>query len=146
MTLSARIVLRPSRRIAFLEVAMAAGGFAAAAVAIAARLPGHEASVGAVATLLVLGLATRLRRRFVAASQRTIVVGEHRGIGVVGDDRTWSLAEPSLAWPGFAIVALVADGAASPGIVVAVPDGALSRIDGRALHRFLVWSRPGGSR
>ncbi len=139
MTLSARIVLRPSRRIAVLETTVAAGGVIVGSLAVVARRPHDGIAIATAAAVVVVAIVAAGWRRHRAAPSHTIVVGAHRGVGVVGSDDAWRVVEPSMAWPGFTVVALAAESAAAPAIVVATPDAALAPADRRALHRFLTW-------
>lgn len=147
MSLSARIVLRPSRRLTVCEVLLPLGGLGVAGSALAARWPGSLFSVlaGAAAAGLLFALMEAARPRVA----RAIVLSEHRGIGSMslGDepaeaDGDWRLVEPTMVWPGFAVVAL--EGDAGHRWTVPVLDADLPAADRRALHRFLRWSLHGG--
>ncbi len=148
MSLSARIALEPSRAVAAVERIMAAGGVVVAAATAAWRWPSATGScaMAAVATFAALAAVERLRRR--RAARATIVVADRLEVGLADaswpdDGSSWTLAEPTMVWPGFAVVALApASGAAKR--LLPVGTNALPPADRRALRRFLVWSLRAG--
>ncbi len=156
MSLSARITIEPSRTVAALERAMAAGGVVVTAATAAWRWPSATVACVAAALVAFALLAVVDRRRRGRAVRAQLVVGDQAEVGFAtagapaDDGSSWTLAEPTMVWRGFAVVALApAGGGAAASMPLAT--GALPARDRRALDRFLVWSlrarggRPAGA-
>ncbi len=151
MTLSARIEVGPSRRLALLATVLPIGGVLVATGTMAVRWSG---AVWLLATLAILacaavGLARRGQLR--DARRHTFIVSQRAEFDVVPDpldsEGTWQLAESTVVWPGFAMLALrKSDPSISARVErLAVFDAELDRADRRSLGRFLLWSLRGGA-
>ena len=149
MSLSARIALDPSRRLERLAMLLPAGGVVVAAATGALRWP--QASpflllliVGACAAIF----ATVRRRR---PTRVTLTVSQHADLdvqpGPAGTDAAWRLAESTVVWTGFSMLALRTSDPTLHARTVRLPVFAaeMAAADRRALSRFLVWSMHGGA-
>ena len=145
MSLSARIVLRPSRTLAVCESLLAAGGLVVATGALVARW----SAAGGVVAMLAIGCGVLSLLWIERRSPATVVVSDRLEVGLTtGDPRaddgaSWQLAEGTMVWPGFSVVALTRDGRERR--TLPVLDRDLDRRDRRALHRFLLWTVRGGA-
>ena len=152
MSLSARIAVAPSRRLASMGTLVASGGFLVAAFTAVARWP-DLATVWIGMAVVALGILLH-RCRTLRSSYCTLSVTDRPEIALSpdvesGDGESWRLDDSTMMWPGFSVIALRRDGDALHGgrpVRWAVFDAELRPMDRRALHRFLVWSLRGGAR
>ena len=144
MSLSARIALAPSRRIAWAEQSLATAGVFVAGAAMAGRWPDQRMTW--LACMLVAALASTtwctLRRR--DSVVRVLAFSDRATIDVLTTEPdptagVWRLTETTLLWQGFALVALVRDGSRR---VLRMPLllADLTSVDRRSLGRLLLWS------
>ena len=148
MSLSARIAIVPSRRIERLATLLPAGGVIVATATFALRWP------AALPVLLVIASAASIALIMAARMHRstsiTLVVSHHPEIDVRpapnGIDAPWRLAESTVRWPGFSMLALrpCDPTIRARTIRVAVSTPEQDPVDRRALSRFLVWALHGG--
>ena len=147
MSLSARIAVGPSRRLALLTTILPIGGIVACAVTMAMRWPAMAPAAIAVAA----GLTVILHARRLRVVTTTLVVSHRPEFAVepdpTGADGAWRLAESTLVWPGFSLLALRRCGPPAHEAVLRLPIFAaeLATSDRRALSRFLLWSLRAGS-
>lgn len=147
MTLSARIAIPASRRLERLATMLPMGGCAAAAVTLAVRWPQSVPFIAVSLLAASVALVVSARRRRPAL---TLTVSRHPEIDVqpdpAGGAGHWRLAESTMAWPGFAMLALVPfdRSIGTPVVRVPVLSAELDAADRRALDRFLIWSMRGG--
>ncbi len=150
MSLSARITVAPSRRLDLAALAIAIGGIAVVAATVAARWPAAApvVALGALGAAAFVVARAAVRRRLTIAYSLT--VSNRAEIDVFPDPRAtegpWRLADTTMAWSGFAVLALrKTDPTIATGIVrMAVLDVDLARDERRALSRFMMWSLRGG--
>jgi|GEM_PF-1877026 len=149
MSLSARIVLRPSRRLAAFEAALAIGGGIAAQTALMARWPSHAWPVCAIAGAILIACGFVAFKRVKRAAGHAITLSDHVEVGVMPvhedvpvEHASWRIAEPTLTWPGFAVLGLQAEHGAR--LMLPVMTRELAEGDRRALQRFLLWTLRGG--
>lgn len=151
MSLSARIAVRPSRRLEVLAGCVAVGGVVVATVSAACRWPyvawplAAIAVVAAIAAIAVVRVGTRTTSGWVlSVSDRAEIAVSSEPAS--SDGAGWLLDDSTTMWPGFAVIGLTRGDGARPGrsMRLAVFDAELSPIDRRALHRFLLWSLRGG--
>lgn len=145
MSLTARIALSPSRAVAIAERVVPLAGLAVAAAAIATRFPGSAVWTLAAALLVATAFLTRA---LVAASRPSIVllVSDRPEVEVVGPpevDGAWRLAESTVAWPGFAMLALEREDRRGA-LRYPVTASGLAARDRRAFARFVTWSMRAG--
>ena len=149
MTLSARIAIPPSRRLERLATMLPLGGCLAAAVTLAVRWP--QSMVFVAVSLLAASVAVAASVRRLRRPVLTLTVSRHTEIDIQpdpdGGTGHWRLAESTMAWPGFAMLALLPFDRSISAPVVRVPAFAAELVaaDRRALDRFLIWSMRGGT-
>ena len=101
----------------------------------------------AIVAVLVVLLVVDGRR----TGRLEIVLSDHPEMAIVATspalDGTWRLADATLAWPGFTMLAIERTGEAVRGGPRFVPsfDTELGPDDRRALARFVRWSMQGGA-
>jgi hypothetical protein len=142
MSLSARIALDPSHRVAMAEMIVPIVGVAVATAALASRWPLVAGGLVACATISMAFLSAQVvRRRHLR--RYTITVAASPEIGVldalaadaVGSGR---LVHSTLLWPGFAVLAIARDDGRTVRLPLVVAE--LPPVERRALARFLMWS------
>jgi hypothetical protein len=149
MSLSARIAVGPSRRIALMSTVLPIGGVVVCAVTLALRWPAVAPLSAIIAVAAGLSLVLHIRRR--PGVTMTLFVSHRADFAVepdpTGVDGSWHLAESTLVWPGFSMLALRSSGLAAHDAVLRLPIFAveLATADRRALSRFLLWSLRAGS-
>ena len=152
MSLSARIAVGPSRRLALLSTILPIGGIVVCAATLVQRWP--AAALLSIAIAACLAMALRVRHRAVEPRtlSRTLSVSHHVDFAVepdpTGADGSWRLADSTVVWPGFALLAVRRSDPDARGGVLRLPivTAELATADRRALSRFLLWSlRAGGA-
>lgn len=147
MTLSARIAIRPSRRLERLAMALPLAGCVVAAVTLAVRWPSSTAFIALSALAASVAIVASVRGR--RAIDLVLTVSRHAEIDVepdpAGGTGHWCLAESTMTWPGFAMLALrpFDRSVVTPMVRVPVSTAELAASDRRALGRFLIWSMQG---
>jgi hypothetical protein len=141
MSLAARIAFAPSRRIAFVESTVPVVGLVVAATAMLARWP---SSVVALLAGMAMGLPLlAVLRRAGRPRRLTMTVADRAEFDVMAADAAWDgsrrLAETTVAWPGFAMLALSCDDG-GPVLRLPIVMAELDPADRRPLERFLTWS------
>jgi hypothetical protein len=146
MSLSARIALGPSRRIALVEILFPLVGAVVAMSAAWSRWPDRSGTIVAFATILLalLAIATARRARHVSMTisdrgEFDVALAEEQP-----SENSWRLHPSTLIWPGFSVVALRDD--TGRRLTVPVFGRELPEIERRALSRFLLWNARGGGR
>ena len=148
MSLSARIAVGPSRRLALLTTILPIGGVVVCAATLALRWPAIAALTAAIAVVACVAIVLHARQR--PGVTRTLSVSHRVDCAVepdpTGADGSWRLAESTLAWPGFSLLALRRSEAATHDAVLRLPifSAELATADRRALGRFLLWSLRAG--
>jgi hypothetical protein len=146
MSLSARIVLDPSRRVAAMEAFFPLAGFCLASFAVARRsfrleLPLTLFAVAFAAVFVAVAWSKR------SPPRRTLVVSDRLDVGVAdaeaAPDGEMRVVASTLLWPSIAVLALSRPGDAA---IVRWPValGELAPRDRRALSRYLGWVLRGG--
>ncbi|MEO8937622.1 MAG: hypothetical protein ABI277_02500 [Burkholderiaceae bacterium] len=146
MSLSARIAVGPSLRVTLLAIVLATGAFVVAGVTAATCL--HD-STAAVVTAFAAGWGFTIAgivHRHRATSRIVLSVSDRADIGVDRYEHPLKLLEPTMAWPGFSVLALAEADAPSRAVVVQYPllSADIAPSDRRALSRFMLWSLRGG--
>jgi drug/metabolite transporter (DMT)-like permease len=149
MSLSARIVLRPSRRLAAGEAVLVIGGALVAAAALVERWPSAVWVIAALASTSLIGLAFAVTRRSPPVAGHAITLSDGPEVGVMPlydhvpvEAASWRIVEPTLVWPAFAVLGLRAGHGAR--LVLPVVNRELADGDRRSLQRFLLWTLRGG--
>jgi hypothetical protein len=152
MSLSARIVLDPSWRIAVVEAAFGGVGAIVAAVALAVRRPEWTPLIIALGSSVAGGLTWASARRFRRAGRMLLVTSDRLQVGVEGAgfaaDGDARVAPSTLLWPaiwpGFAVVALTGE-FGGPVVRRPVVLAELPFVGRRHLARYLTWALRGGN-
>ena len=172
MSLSTRIAIGPSRRLAFAEAAMIAGAIAVTAATVAARLVAESAPaavwlVTGLATLSAVGICVKRRIKPIGPHGHEVFIGDRGTLSVrcPGEDtkpHAFALTDASLVWPGFAVLSLSPSPSPSPPLApapasmlpawarlrtfdLAVVRAEMDADDGRRLYRYLLWAQRNGS-
>jgi len=150
MSLSARIVLRPSRRVAACEGVLALGGSIVAIAALIERWPAFSWPLVAFGTSSALALVVAIRRKDRRFAGHALTLSDRDEVGVMPlydhvpvDEASWRVVEPTMIWSGFAVLGLRAG--RGPHLVLPVVGRDLEADDRRALRRFLRWTLRGGA-
>jgi hypothetical protein len=147
MSLSARIVLDPSWRIAAVEAVFSCFGAIVAGVALALRYPEFAPLLVAFALMSGVAIAWSAARRFRATGRMLLVTSDHLQVGVEGaslaPEGDVRIAPSTLLWPGFAIVALTGE-FGGPVVRRPVVLAELPSVGRRDLARYLTWALRGG--
>ena len=161
MSLAARIHIVPSRRLAAFGATIAAGAVALPLVTLAAWV--DRESIAGLSLAAALGgvlLGWRVYRRALCSVSFELLLSGSGGIDLVPDRNLaddvaphagYRLASGSVAWPGFSVLALtpadsITTAMRNQGRVrVPIVRSELATEDGRALHRFMLWSLRGGA-
>ena len=149
MSLSARIAIDPSRRLERLAMLLPVGGVVVAAAMLSRRWPQAIPLLLPLAAAGCAAIVVSVRRR--RGAPITLTVSHHPEFDVrpdpVGNEGPWRLADSTVVWPGFWMLALRMADPSMPARVVRVPvlAGELAAADRRALSRFLIWSLHGGA-
>jgi hypothetical protein len=149
MSLSARIALGPSRRIALVEILFPLVGSVVAMSAALPRWPDRNGTIVAFATILLALFAIATARRARRVRHVSMTVSDRGAFDVALSEEqlsenSWRLGPSTLIWPGFSVVALQDD--AGRRLTVPVFGRELPEIERRALSRFLLWNARGGGR
>ena len=150
MTLSARIPIGPSRRLALLSVAIPSAGVLVAASTMAARWPQSSWLLAVTAMVVCATFTVAMLARHRRAIVHTLIVSQHAEFDVqpdpLGTEGTWRLAESTVVWPGFSMLALrKSDSSIATHVTrLGVFDAELVSGNRRSLSRFLLWSLRGG--
>lgn len=166
MSLSTRIAIGPSRRLALVEAAIVAGAIIVTAATAAARFVDASApaatwlTVGAAALIAVLVAIRRCIDRLASASHE-VFLDERAGVSVrrLGDEdmpHAVRLNEDAVVWPDFAVLSLASTSAPVVATALRAPlrrraleipvlRTELDPHDARRLYRFLRWAERGGS-
>jgi hypothetical protein len=144
MSLSARIALDPSHRVAMAEMIVPIVGVAVATAALASRWPVMAGGLVACATISMAFLSAHQAVRRRRLRRYTITVAASPEIGVLdalAADAvdTGRLVDSTLFWPGFAVLAIARDDGRTVRLPVVVAE--LPPVERRALARFLMWSQ-----
>ena len=146
MTLSARIALGPSWRLAFGAALVPSAAVSVGAVTWAANRPDAVWPIGLAAIAVVGAVVLAAVRRHRATPRRVLSVADRTEFDVIPDpaglEGSWRLAESTVVWPGFAMLALCRADASVSSTVVRIPvfDAEIADADRRSLARFLLWS------
>ena len=142
MSLSARIALDPSRRVAWAERAVPLLGLVVAAATLAVRWPAAAIPVLVAAAFAVIAFVRWSGPLRPAADPYRLSLSDRPEFGVVlpdGSSIDARLVESTVAWPGFWMLAL--GGAAGSRVTrLAVSPSELHADARRALGRFVLWA------
>ncbi len=149
MSLSARIAVEPSRRMASAAAFVSVTGVLVAARTVLERWPTSTAWTVAAATVAAIVLVASVAGRHRGSGRRVLMVSHRAEVDVVAGDAfdgsSWRLTDGTLRWAGFSMLALRRE---EPRETLRLPvfDAELPTADRRALGRFLLWSLRGGAR